>query len=156
MPRPWAHVKSVSISSSLTPFSATVLILTFRPARCAASIPASTFVRSPHRATFSPDLADLTLYAYSVCQGEKIPRKGGPAITRSDLLIINKTDLAFHVGADLSTMQADTERARGVRPFVFTDLLRRIGVDKVVNSSSRPVVSRPANVLSFQTLLPPM
>src|SRR5215216_4757227 len=76
-------------------------------------------------ATFSPDLADLTLYVISVCQGEKIPRKGGPAIARSDLLIINKTDLAPHVGADLATMKADAERVRGARPFVFTDLLRR-------------------------------
>ena len=83
-------------------------------------------------ATFSPDLADLTLYVISVCQGEKIPRKGGPAIARSDLLVINKTDLAPHVGADLSVMKADAEQVRGVRPFVFTDLLRRIGVDEVM------------------------
>ena len=64
-------------------------------------------------ATFSPDLADLTLYVISVCQGEKIPRKGGPAITRSDLLIINKTDLAPYVGADLSIMRSDAARQRG-------------------------------------------
>ncbi|WP_293903028.1 urease accessory protein UreG [Phenylobacterium sp.] len=83
-------------------------------------------------ATFSPDLADLTLYVVSVCQGEKIPRKGGPAITRSDLLIINKTDLAPHVGADLSVMAADTERARGERPYVFSDLTRLEGVDEIV------------------------
>ena len=83
-------------------------------------------------ATFSPDLADLTLYVISVCQGEKIPRKGGTAITRSDLLIINKTDLASHVGADLAAMGADAERVRGARPFVFTDLLRRKGVDEVM------------------------
>jgi urease accessory protein len=82
-------------------------------------------------ATFSPDLADLTLYVISVCQGEKIPRKGGPAITRSDLLIINKTDLAPHVGADLSVMQADAARARGERPFVFSDLTRMQGVDEI-------------------------
>ena len=62
-------------------------------------------------ATFSPDLADLTLYVIGVCQGEKIPRKGGPGITRSDLLVINKTDLAPHVGADLDVMEADTRRA---------------------------------------------
>src|SRR5690349_3693044 len=72
-------------------------------------------------ATFSPDLADLTLYVISVCQGEKIPREGGPAITRSDLLIINKTDLAPHVGANLAVMDADAARARGGRPYVFTD-----------------------------------
>src|SRR5436305_1590920 len=79
-------------------------------------------------ATFSPDLADLTIYVISVCQGEKIPRKGGPAITRSDLLAINKLDLAPHVGADLAVMRADTLRARGERPFVFTDLTRLAGV----------------------------
>jgi urease accessory protein len=83
-------------------------------------------------ATFSPDLADLTLYVVSVCQGEKIPRKGGPAITRSDLLIINKTDLAPHVGADLAVMKHDAAAQRGERPFLFTDLLRLHGVDDVV------------------------
>jgi urease accessory protein len=83
-------------------------------------------------ATFSPDLADLTLYVVSVCQGEKIPRKGGPAITRSDLLIINKTDLAPHVGADLAVMDADARKQRGERPFVFTDLTRLKGVEAVV------------------------
>jgi urease accessory protein len=84
-------------------------------------------------ATFSPDLADLTLYVISVCQGEKIPRKGGPAITRSDLLIINKTDLAPHVGADLEIMRQDTQRQRGPRPFVFTDLSRLRGVEDVMS-----------------------
>lgn len=82
-------------------------------------------------ATFSPDLADLTLYVISVCQGEKIPRKGGPAITRSDLLIINKTDLAPHVGADLAVMERDAAAQRGERPFVFTDLPRLRGVEWV-------------------------
>ena len=83
-------------------------------------------------ATFSPDLADLSLYVISVCQGEKIPRKGGPAITRSDLLIINKTDLAPHVMADLAVMEADTKTARGARPYVFTDLLRQKGLAEVI------------------------
>ena len=83
-------------------------------------------------ATFSPDLADLTLYVVSVCQGEKIPRKGGPAITRSDLLIINKTDLAPHVGADLSIMASDAQKQRGDRPYVFTDLTRQTGLDEVI------------------------
>ena len=83
-------------------------------------------------ATFSPDLADLSLYVISVCQGEKIPRKGGPAITRSDLLVINKMDLAPHVGANLEVMQSDTEKVRGVRPYVFTDMLRRKGLDEVI------------------------
>jgi urease accessory protein len=84
-------------------------------------------------ATFSPDLADLTLYVVSVCQGEKIPRKGGPAITRSDLLVINKTDLAPYVGADLEVMDADAARARAGRPHVFTDLTRREGLDAVID-----------------------
>jgi len=83
-------------------------------------------------ATFSPDLADLSLYVVSVCQGEKIPRKGGPAITRSDLLIINKTDLAPHVGADLTVMDRDATVARGERPYVFTDLTRLSGLDDVI------------------------
>ncbi len=83
-------------------------------------------------ATFSPDLADISLYVISVCQGEKIPRKGGPAITRSDLLVINKADLAPHVMADLAVMEEDTRRVRGERPFVFTDLLRAKGLAEVV------------------------
>jgi urease accessory protein len=73
-------------------------------------------------ATFSPELADLTIYVIDVAQGEKIPRKGGPGITRSDLLVINKTDLAPHVGASLDVMESDTRRMRGDRPFVFTSL----------------------------------
>ncbi len=88
-------------------------------------------------ATFSPELADLTLYVISVCQGEKIPRKGGPAITRSDLLIINKTDLAPHVMADLAIMESDTQKARGVRPYVFTDLLRLKGLSEIVQFIER-------------------
>ena len=82
-------------------------------------------------ATFSPDLADLSLYVISVCQGEDIPRKGGPAITRSDMLIINKADLAPYVGADLDRMQADAEKARTGRPFVFTDLKSGKGVEVI-------------------------
>jgi urease accessory protein len=73
-------------------------------------------------ATFSPELADLTIYVIDVAQGEKIPRKGGPGITRSDLLVINKTDLAPHVGASLAVMESDTKRMRGQRPYVFTNL----------------------------------
>ncbi len=83
-------------------------------------------------ATFSPELADLTLYLIDVAGGEKLPRKGGPGITRSDLLIVNKVDLAPHVGADLTVMEADTIRVRQGRPFVFTDLLRRRGVEEIV------------------------
>jgi urease accessory protein len=84
-------------------------------------------------ATFSPDLADITLYVISVCQGEEIPRKGGPGITRSDLLVINKTDLAPHVGVDLEVMERDAGRMRSQRPFVFTDLKRGSGVDRIVS-----------------------
>jgi urease accessory protein len=83
-------------------------------------------------ATFSPDLADITLYVIDVAQGEKIPRKGGPGITRSDLLIINKTDLAPHVGADLGVMASDAAKQRGARPFVFTNLKTGEGVDEVI------------------------
>ena len=83
-------------------------------------------------ATFSPELSDLTIYVIDVAGGEKIPRKGGPGITRSDLLIINKTDLAPHVGASLDIMRSDTERMRGGRPFVMTDLRRQHGLDQVV------------------------
>ncbi len=83
-------------------------------------------------ATFSPELSDLTLYVIDVAGGEKIPRKGGPGITRSDLLIINKTDLAPHVGADLGIMAEDAKRQRGERPFVFTNLRSGEGVAEVI------------------------
>jgi urease accessory protein len=82
-------------------------------------------------ATFSPELADITIYVIDVAGGEKIPRKGGPGITRSDLLVINKIDLAPLVGADLGVMEADTKRMRGVRPFVFANLRAGVGVDQV-------------------------
>jgi len=84
-------------------------------------------------ATFSPDLADITIYVISVCQGEEIPRKGGPGITRSDLLVINKKDLAPYVGADLDVMERDANRMRAERPFVFSDMKRGDGVDKIVD-----------------------
>ena len=83
-------------------------------------------------ATFSPELSDLTLYVIDVAGGEKIPRKGGPGITRSDLLIINKTDLAPHVGVDLAVMASDARRQRGERPFVFTNMRTGEGVQEVV------------------------
>jgi urease accessory protein len=83
-------------------------------------------------ATFSPELADLTLYVIDVAGGEKIPRKGGPGITRADLLIINKVDLAPYVGASLAVMESDTRRMRGERPFVFTNLKTRQGVADIV------------------------
>jgi urease accessory protein len=87
-------------------------------------------------ATFSPELSDLTIYVIDVAAGEKIPRKGGPGITKSDLFIINKTDLAPHVGADLSVMESDTVRMRttpqGLRPFVMTNLKTLTGLAEVV------------------------
>ena len=83
-------------------------------------------------ATFSPDLADLTLYVISVCQGGDIPRKGGPAITRSDLLLINKTDLAPYVGVDLERMASDAATARNGKPFLMTDLMHGDGVGEIV------------------------
>ena len=87
-------------------------------------------------ATFSPELSDLTIYVIDVAAGEKIPRKGGPGITKSDLFIINKTDLAPHVGANLDIMQSDTERMRaspvGVKPFVMTNLKTQTGLTDVV------------------------
>lgn len=84
-------------------------------------------------ATFSPELADLTIYVIDVAEGEKIPRKGGPGITRSDLLVINKIDLAPHVGASLEVMEQDTQRMRGARPYVFTNLKAGTGVDDIVD-----------------------
>ena len=83
-------------------------------------------------ATFSPELSDLTLYVIDVAAGDKIPRKGGPGITRSDLLIINKIDLAPMVGASLDVMASDAQRMRGERPFVFTNLKTGHGLDTVV------------------------
>jgi len=83
-------------------------------------------------ATFSPELADLTLYVIDVAAGEEIPRKGGPAITKSDILVINKTDLAPHVGASLDVMDRDAKRMRGARPFVFACLRDRQGVSEII------------------------
>ena len=83
-------------------------------------------------ATFSPELVDATIYVIDVAEGEKIPRKGGPGITRSDLLVINKIDLAPYVGADLGVMERDAGRMRGTRPFVFTNLKTGDGVAAIV------------------------
>ena len=82
-------------------------------------------------ATFSPELADITIYVIDVAAGEEIPRKGGPAITRSDILVINKTDLAPHVGASLEVMERDAKKMRGDRPFVFASLRHGQGVDQI-------------------------
>jgi urease accessory protein len=83
-------------------------------------------------ATFSPELADLTIYVIDVAAGDKIPSKGGPGITRSDLLVINKIDLAPHVGASLEKMETDARRMRGERPFVMTNLMKSEGLDRIV------------------------
>ena len=84
-------------------------------------------------ATFSPELVDATIYVIDVAEGDKIPRKGGPGIMRSDLLVINKIDLAPYVGADLGVMERDATRMRGARPFVFTNLRDGTGADTVVD-----------------------
>jgi len=83
-------------------------------------------------ASFSPELVDASIYVIDVAGGDKVPRKGGPGITRSDLLVINKTDLAPYVGADLNVMDRDSRMMRGAKPFVFTNLKTRHGVDEVV------------------------
>jgi urease accessory protein len=92
-------------------------------------------------ATFSPELSDLTIYVIDVAAGEKIPRKGGPGITKSDLFVINKTDLAPYVGANLDVMAADTTRMRttskGLKPFVMTNLKTLLGLDEVINFIER-------------------
>ena len=88
-------------------------------------------------ATFSPELADVTVYVIDVAAGEEIPRKGGPAITKSDILVINKSDLAPHVGASLEVMERDAKKMRGDKPFVFTSLRHGKGADTVVDLLSK-------------------
>jgi urease accessory protein len=95
-------------------------------------------------ATFSPELVDAAIYVIDVAEGEKIPRKGGPGITRSDLLVINKIDLAPYVGADLSVMERDARRMRGDRPFVFTNLRTGEGVDAVLAWIRHELLLEPA------------
>lgn len=85
-------------------------------------------------ATFSPELADVTIYVIDVAAGEEIPRKGGPAITKSDILVINKTDLAPYVGASLDVMQRDAEKMRAGRPFIFAQLKHNVAVDDIVQA----------------------
>ncbi|MGR7921832.1 urease accessory protein UreG [Zobellella denitrificans] len=94
-------------------------------------------------ATFSPELSDLTLYVIDVCAGDKIPRKGGPGITKSDLLIINKTDLAPMVNASLEVMDRDAKRMRGERPFVFTNLMRGDGLGEIIRFIQQQGMLRP-------------
>ena len=84
-------------------------------------------------ATFSPELSDLTIYVIDVAAGDKIPRKGGPGITKSDLLVINKIDLAPHVGASLDVMEKDAKKMRGDKPFAFSNLKNGIGIEKIEN-----------------------
>ena len=95
-------------------------------------------------ATFSPELVDATIYVIDVAEGEKIPRKGGPGITRSDLLVINKIDLAPHVGADLAVMERDTRRMRSGRAFVFTNLKTGEGVDAILSWIRHDLLLAPA------------
>jgi urease accessory protein len=95
-------------------------------------------------ATFSPELVDATIYVIDVAEGEKIPRKGGPGIMRSDLLVINKIDLAPHVGADLAVMERDARRMRGTRPFVFTNLKSGEGVGAIVDWLRHELLLTPA------------
>ncbi len=91
-------------------------------------------------ASFSPELVDSSIYVVDVAGGDKVPRKGGPGVTRSDLLVINKVDLAPHVGADLAVMERDAVRLRGRKPLVFTNLRTGDGVDRVVAWITREVL----------------
>ena len=91
-------------------------------------------------ATFSPDLADASIYVIDVAQGEKIPRKGGPGVTRSDLLVINKTDLAPLVGGDLDVMASDSQRMRQGRKFLFSNLMSMEGVDEIIDWIKKDVL----------------
>ncbi|MEN9208918.1 MAG: urease accessory protein UreG [Thermostichus sp. DG_1_6_bins_120] len=94
-------------------------------------------------ATFSPELVDACIYVIDVAEGDKIPRKGGPGITRSDLLVINKIDLAPYVGADLDVMERDARRMRGEKPFVFTNLRSGEGLEQILSWLEREVLFRP-------------
>ncbi|PWE31040.1 urease accessory protein UreG [Pararhodobacter marinus] len=88
-------------------------------------------------ATFSPELADLTIYVIDTAAGQDIPRKRGPGLTKSDLLVVNKTDLAPHVGVDLALLEADTQKARGTRPYVMAQVRNAVGIDAVVDFLER-------------------
>lgn len=91
-------------------------------------------------ATFSPELVDATIFVIDVAEGDKIPRKGGPGITRSDLLVINKIDLAPYVGADLSVMERDSKKMRGNRPFIFTNIHNKDGIGEIIDWIKRNVM----------------
>jgi urease accessory protein len=97
-------------------------------------------------ATFSPELADLTIFVIDVAEGDKIPRKGGPGITRSDLLVINKIDLAPYVGASLEVMELDSRRMRKGKPFAFTNLRKDVGIETIINWIRRNALTEPVEV----------
>ena len=97
-------------------------------------------------ATFSPELADLTIFVIDVAEGDKIPRKGGPGITRSDLLVINKIDLAPYVGASLEVMEQDSRRMRKGKPFSFTNLRKDVGIETIINWIRRNALTEPVEV----------
>lgn len=101
-------------------------------------------------ATFSPELVDLTIYVIDVAAGDKIPRKGGPGITKSDLLVINKIDLAPYVGADLSIMERDAQKMRGNKPFIFTNLKTQHGLNDVIKFVSLHIGSCSTGILPVQ------
>jgi urease accessory protein len=103
-------------------------------------------------ATFSPELVDLTLYVIDVAAGDKIPRKGGPGITKSDLLVINKIDLAPMVGASLEVMDRDAKKMRGEKPFIFTNLKTRIGLDDVILFIQHHLLPRHENIATTMIL----
>jgi len=98
-------------------------------------------------ATFSPELVDATIFVIDVAEGDKIPRKGGPGITRSDLLVINKIDLAPYVGADLGVMERDSRKMRGGRPFLFTNIRESSGVDEVIGWIRQQVLLEACEIL---------
>lgn len=100
-------------------------------------------------ATFSPELVDLTIYVIDVAGGDKIPRKGGPGITKSDLLVINKIDLAPYVGASLEVMERDTQKMRGPKPYVFTNLKQQIGVPFIIDFVTQQMP--PAGVFDLES-----
>ena len=112
-------------------------------------------------ATFSPELADLTIYVIDVAEGEKIPRKGGPGITKSDFLVINKTDLAPYVGASLEVMERDTLRMRGERPWTFSNLKSGEGLEKIIafleeKRNAADVASCPVTLRYRAKITPPV
>ena len=130
VPRMRLASRSMTASEAPTWGARSILLITSRSERVMPGPPLDGIL-SP-AATFSPELSDLTLYVIDVAAGDKIPRKGGPGITKSDLLVINKIDLAPMVGASLEVMDRDARRMRGERPFVFTNLKTGTGLETVI------------------------